>query len=116
MPEKRLSHSQRTRAPAANRAAYEQDIRMRDPALRRAKQIRSSRQWRTVRARHLAQYPLCADPEHRHETAVIAVQVDHITSVREAPALAFYMGNLQSLCRQCHARKSAQERLEYAKR
>ena len=37
------------------------------------------------------------------------LEVDHITPVRDAPGLAYELGNLQSLCRSCH---SAKTRLE----
>jgi len=37
------------------------------------------------------------------------LEVDHIKSVRDAPDLAFDMGNLQTLCVGCHSRKTQQE-------
>lgn len=34
------------------------------------------------------------------------LEVDHRLSVRDRPDLAFDLGNLQTLCGQCHARKT----------
>jgi 5-methylcytosine-specific restriction endonuclease McrA len=34
------------------------------------------------------------------------LEVDHIKPVRSAPELAFALGNLQTLCAGCHARKT----------
>ncbi|MDR1969528.1 MAG: HNH endonuclease [Burkholderiaceae bacterium] len=37
------------------------------------------------------------------------LEVDHIKPVRDAPELAFVLGNLQTLCVSCHGKKTAQE-------
>lgn len=37
------------------------------------------------------------------------LEVDHIRSIREAPELAYDMGNLQTLCVPCHSRKTQAE-------
>jgi 5-methylcytosine-specific restriction endonuclease McrA len=37
------------------------------------------------------------------------LEVDHVRPVRDAPELAFDLGNLQSLCAGCHARKTRTE-------
>jgi 5-methylcytosine-specific restriction endonuclease McrA len=37
------------------------------------------------------------------------LEVDHVRPVREAPELAFDLGNLQCLCGSCHARKTRGE-------
>ena len=34
------------------------------------------------------------------------LEVDHIEPVRDAPELSFVIGNLQTLCCSCHARKT----------
>ena len=109
-----------TRAPVftprcvtAPMLGYDQTTRKTDPALARAKQLRSSGRWRAVRALVLGQAPLCADPYSLHAAtgqAVLATEVDHIVGLRDAPLLAFTLSNLQGLCAQCHARKSQAER------
>lgn len=37
------------------------------------------------------------------------LEVDHVQPVRDAPGLAFNVGNLQVLCRQCHSSKTRRE-------
>lgn len=76
---------------------------------------RSTARWRRVRARQLAQQPLCADPDGVHAAqgrVEVATAVDHVQGVWEREDLVFAEANLQSLCTTCHARKSARERHE----
>lgn len=75
--------------------------------------VRSTARWRRVRALALQAQPLCADIWGRHAATgrvEPAVEVDHIRSLALAPELAFTLENLQSLCRACHALKTARER------
>ncbi|MDT0635046.1 HNH endonuclease [Spectribacter hydrogenooxidans] len=37
------------------------------------------------------------------------LEVDHIQAVRHAPALAFDLANLQTLCPSCHSRKTRRD-------
>jgi 5-methylcytosine-specific restriction protein A len=117
MPMKPLSHSQRQRAARQRqyRQDYDHTTRARDPGLARAKRIRSSQRWRHVRARHLARHPFCESAEAGHGPLVVAPEVDHILPLRQYPERAFDEANLMSLCRDCHARKSARERQVYAR-
>lgn len=112
MPVKPLSHAQRLRKMrrAMDDRAYDQ-TRRKEGALKRAKDIRSSRRWQRVRAIKLAKTPMCEDPylAHRHNPRM-AMQVDHIEQLTDRPDLAFTEENLQSLCVACHAKKSAEER------
>ncbi|MEE4303592.1 MAG: HNH endonuclease signature motif containing protein [Wenzhouxiangella sp.] len=39
----------------------------------------------------------------------VGLEVDHIKPVRDAPDLAFELGNLQVLCTSCHAKKTRHE-------
>jgi len=39
----------------------------------------------------------------------VRLEVDHIRPIRDAPELAYDMGNLQSLCVPCHSRKTRLE-------
>jgi len=61
----------------------------------------NTRRWRRLRALHLAEEPTC------RECGQLATDVDHITPVRLGGS--FWGGPFQSLCKSCHARKSAHE-------
>jgi 5-methylcytosine-specific restriction protein A len=73
-----------------------------------AKRIYESTRWRKLRRLKLKSDPLCAlcPPDCRRP----ATEVDHIASVRERPDLTWTWGNLQSLCHECHCRKTAAEK------
>jgi len=74
---------------------------------------RSTARWQRVRALVLARQPLCADPYGVHAAlgdVVPATEVDHMQGVWEAPSLVFSLENLQGLCENCHAIKTAHER------
>ena len=59
----------------------------------------------------LTRSPLCEDPYRRHaRVTALAREVDHIVPLQLAPESAYALENLQSLCRSCHAYKSALER------
>jgi 5-methylcytosine-specific restriction protein A len=47
---------------------------------------------------------------------VAAVDVDHIRTVKAAPDLRLDVTNLQSLCKSCHRRKTANEQRNYDER
>ena len=74
--------------------------------------------WRyQLRPEHLLQEPFCrecarryppSDPRHRTRATV----VDHIRPHEGDMALFTDPGNLQSLCKTCHDRKTHQEQLE----
>lgn len=64
--------------------------------------------WRKLRARFLADHPLCAECL-KTGRAVPATDVDHIVPHRGNPDLMWDEGNLQALCHSCHSRKTASE-------
>jgi 5-methylcytosine-specific restriction protein A len=68
------------------------------------KRIYESTRWRKLRALKLRHEPLCrlCPPDYRRP----AVEVDHILPIRDRPDLAWVWSNLQSLCRECHSRKT----------
>jgi len=106
MPRKLKTHSQRQRDKRAERREYD-ERRMLDPALRRAKQIRSSARWRRVRAKQMSRQPLCADPFGQHERDGITIageQVHHVKPLRTHADLAFDLSNLMTVCIGCHAK------------
>lgn len=59
--------------------------------------------WRRVRNRKLNRNPMCEHCERKPAT-----DVDHIVPIRNGGA-RLRMSNLQSLCRPCHATKTARE-------
>jgi len=113
MPTKQESHSQRQKASNRKRSgkAYDQTQRKANPALRIAKEIRSSGRWQRLRLIKLGRNPVCEDPLFLHQDIPIAAsQVDHIVPLGKDLSLAFVLANLQSLCTHCHGVKSAGER------
>ena len=64
--------------------------------------------WRKLRARFLADHPLCEECL-RAGRAVAATDVDHIIPHRGNPDLMWDEENLQALCHSCHSRKTASE-------
>lgn len=66
--------------------------------------------WRQARQIWLAAHPFCADPFGEHGAfPVMATEVDHIEPHRGDPVKFWDTSNWQSLCRRCHARKTASE-------
>jgi len=66
--------------------------------------------WRRLRRAFLKRYPLCADPFGIHaerKEQVRATEVDHV--IPKAEGGADKWDNLQSLCKPCHSRKTAEE-------
>lgn len=64
----------------------------------------NSKQWRAIRAEQLAREPLCR--QHGKAGRVVAAnEVDHVDG-NDADSSP---GNLQSLCKTCHSRKTARE-------
>ena len=77
---------------------------VRHPECRPAPSVRGyGRQWQRDRAWHLAHNPLCADCEAAGLT-VAATEVDHVESI--AGGGTSEAGNLRSLCKSCHSRKT----------
>lgn len=64
--------------------------------------------WQKIRALHLQEFPLCADPFNVHDGAPpLATDVDHIQRKRDGGTND--PSNLQSLCHSCHSRKTRAE-------
>lgn len=64
--------------------------------------------WQQARNQFLRQYPLCADHAKRGELKQ-AVVVDHIIPHCGDEVLLWDRNNWQSLCAECHSRKTATE-------
>ena len=96
MPMRPKSHAQRMR-----------DItpRPRDDRASAASRGYDSR-WRKQRAAYLRHHPLCVMCD-AHGVATPATLVDHIVPLADGGTHA--VDNLQSLCVQCHARKTGQD-------
>jgi len=67
-----------------------------------------SRQWRELRKLKLEQTPLCEEC-FRHGRTTPAQMVDHIVPINKGGA-PLDINNLQSLCNQCHAVKTARDK------
>ena len=85
--------------------------RFRDSAKAAAIRIRNSQRWKDCRLVKLSLHPLCENPLGLHDGALIPTQqVHHLIELAKAPHLAFTMSNLQSVCIDCHAVLSEEER------
>lgn len=80
-----------------------------DPHQRAIDRMRRGGRWKRVRALVLNHAPLCVYCENEGR-ATPATDVDHITPITLRPDLAYTLSNLQPLCKQHHASKSARER------
>ena len=102
MPNKPRTHRPRG-APTLTeqRRDYERTKRKDDPALARAKKIRSSVRWQRCRALQLRRDPLCARCLSLGRTTA-AAEVHHVKGLRTHPLLAFTPANMVSLCVPCH--------------
>lgn len=74
----------------------------------------STRRWRRFRAAWLADHPLCVGYPADYRCGRVADAVDHIRNLGGFPpeqreAARFDRGNVQSLCRACHQRKTNDE-------
>jgi len=70
-----------------------------------------SKQWRMTRNHYIKSNPLCEQCSRDNKTTG-GHCVDHIKPVTKGGA-KFDESNLQTLCNSCHAKKSAQEAVEY---
>ncbi len=66
-----------------------------------------TKRWARIRKRQLAEFPLCRICLEKGQI-VPATEVDHVVP-HNANEWAFWSGELQSLCRSDHARKSNEE-------
>lgn len=90
---------------------YDKTVRSADDALGEASRIRKSHRWKKKRAYWIATHPTCANPLHIHDTQTRWTdEVHHIKQLTTHPSLAFTDSNLMSVCSECHAWLSKQER------
>lgn len=70
-----------------------------------SKRVCKSQRWKALRKQALERdgWKCTQCPERRR------LEVDHIQPVRTHPELSFDLGNLQTLCGRCHARKTRLE-------
>ena len=80
---------------------------------KRLKQARfyKRKHWRRARARKLNEQPLCQECLRRGRTTP-AVDVHHKVKRTIDDSLSLDLGNLEALCKRCHAIESAKEREE----
>ena len=63
--------------------------------------------WRTVRATHLLERPLCEDCL-KLGLYVEGREIHHIKKLKDYPELRDVSSNLMTLCKSCHSRRTAQ--------
>lgn len=68
----------------------------------------NSKPWRSLRRYKIQMNPLCEKCESKGLTEP-GKEIDHVTAIRDGGA-RLSLHNLQTLCRSCHASKSAHER------
>src|SRR5262245_49430449 len=73
----------------------------------RTPRIYDSQKWHDLRLMYFSKHPLCVDCKSRGKVTA-ASHVVHVTSVADAPELAWIWSNLQALCHSCHSEKTAQ--------
>lgn len=71
------------------------------------------KEWAAIRARHLEKNPVCEQCRERGIDIKPAYAIDHISPHR-GEKKRFLYGKLRSLCKSCHARKSAIEKYRRA--
>ena len=71
----------------------------------------NSKQWKMTRKFYIKQHPLCEQCK-RNKTIKGGDCVDHIKPITTGGAMVDF-SNLQTLCNSCHAKKSANESVEY---
>jgi 5-methylcytosine-specific restriction endonuclease McrA len=87
-----------------SRIEYEQ-LRRRDPRLRAANTVYTSRRWRKVRLMALERQPVCIDCADIGKTSGRNLHVHHIRHPYDAPELAYDLDNLEVLCASCHNKR-----------
>lgn len=73
-----------------------------------SKRLYKTARWQKLRKRVLSEHPLCAECERQGRIAPATV-TDHIIPHKGNLELFWDEGNLQSLCKSCHDRKTAKE-------
>lgn len=64
--------------------------------------------WIALRTYHKRRFPLCQECERKGQTVPMKI-VDHIKSIKQGGG-RLDPDNLQSLCQECHNRKTGQDR------
>lgn len=92
-----------------------QEARARQIREKRRRELRGSSaargygsKWQRLRNRFIAQHPICQECQRRGIIKA-ATDVDHIIPHHGDTELLYDEANLQSLCHECHSRKTARE-------
>jgi hypothetical protein len=114
MPTAPKTHKQRLRE-AQGRSwrdkAYDKTVRLVDPGLRRAKQIRNSIRYQRFRKWFKAKWLTCCDPLNWHpETVEATAECHHIKGLRYRPDLAYSEEWCAPLCSLCHGKVHGMQR------
>ena len=71
-----------------------------------SKRFLNSSAWLNLRTLQLSLVPWCEHCAKVSAVSVPAIDVDHVLPRKTHPQLALEIGNLESLCKRCHARKT----------
>lgn len=75
--------------------------------------IYNTARWRSIRDWAMGMMPLCPDPFGDHPDRVVpAAEVHHIVPLERDDSLAFDRDNVIPLCRRCHAKADALDRVD----
>jgi 5-methylcytosine-specific restriction protein A len=75
----------------------------------RERSLYTGKRWAAFRRNKLSRDPSCEECMRKvPQRYVVATEVDHITPI-SAGGAAWDRGNVQSLCKSCHSRKTAKE-------
>lgn len=68
--------------------------------------------WQKLRLEKLNEFPFCEaiiDDATSRQCLKPATEIDHIVPIKKDPRLRLDKSNLQSMCKSCHSRKTANE-------
>lgn len=71
--------------------------------------IYDSARWKRISRKKKTMTPFCELCDPDGSKGIIAKIADHIIEIKDNPQLAFSISNIQSLCFDCHAIKTAEE-------
>ncbi len=76
------------------------------PAARESKKFLNSAAWLNLRDLKISMHPWCEECAKSKPISVPAHEVDHVLPRHTHPSLKLDINNLQSLCKECHGKKT----------
>jgi len=69
--------------------------------------------WQKAREAYLKNNPLCVQCERDGRVNDRELEIDHIVPINIAPDRQYDLNNWQVLCKSCHSKKTAQDKVKY---